>query len=69
MKKIINTLLFFIFVVIFAIFVYRSSFSPQVIRTSANSTAIEKAIDKNNDNLISKEEIGEADPIVLLFLI
>lgn len=59
MKKVFSTLLFIIFILTFAIFVYRSNLTPTVVKTSANSTAIEKDIEKAKNSDISKEEIGK----------
>lgn len=56
MRKALNTFLLFVFVTVFALFVYRSSFQPEIVRTSANSTAVEKDVDKDN-NIVSKDEI------------
>lgn len=59
MKKIFNTVLFVIFVITFAVFIYSNSRTPTIVKTSASSTAIEKDIEKAKNNDISKEEIGK----------
>lgn len=59
MKSIFSKLVFLVFIVTFAVFVYRANFSPTIIKTSASSTAIAKDIDKARNNDISKEEVGK----------